>query len=404
MTQQELFAAALGLTHPWYVAKIEFLVKERRLDIYIDFERGGMFPCPVCNGMSKAYDTSDESWRHLNFFQHSAYLHARVPRVKCDGCDLIRKIEVPWARSGSGFTLLFEAFLMSLAEEMPVRAVADLVGEHDTRIWRIVRHYVGQAVKLQDVSSTRAVGVDETASRRGHKYVTFFFDLQEKRLIYATPGKDADTVTRFAQNLTSRGCNPSQVEQIACDMSPAFIKGIRKSLPKAEITFDRFHLTKIVNDAVDKVRREEAATKIELKKTRYLWLTNPKNLTPKQLRRLSSLSRQNLQTVRAYNIRLAFQDFFTQSDRATGESWLKSWYFWATHSRLQPVIDAAKTVKSHWAGVLNWFHSHITTGILEGFNSLLQAAKARARGYRSDENLIAMAYLIAGKLNFGLPT
>ena len=134
------------------------------------------------------------------------------------------------------------------------------------------------------------------------------------------------------------------------------------------------------------------------------WLTNPKNLTRTQLRRLTSLSRQNLQTVRAYNIRLAFQDFFTQPDRSAGESWLKSWYFWATHSRLQPIVEAAKTVKSHWTGVLSWFHSHITTGILEGFNSLLQAAKARARGYRSDENLIAMAYLIAGKLNFGLPT
>lgn len=404
MTQQELFAAALGLAQPWSVTKIEFSVKERRLDIHIDFERGGIFPCPVCKEMSKAYDTTEESWRHLNFFQHAAYLHARVPRVNCDSCHLVRKIEVPWARSGSGFTLLFEAFLMSLAEEMPVRAVADLVGEHDTLIWRIVRHYVGQAVKRQDVSSTRVVGVDETASRRGHKYVTFFFDLQEKRLIYATPGKDADTVARFAQNLNSRGCSPSQVAQIACDMSPAFIKGIRKSLPKAEITFDRFHLTKIVNDAVDKVRREETATKSELKKTRYLWLTNPKNLTRTQLRRLTSLSRQNLQTVRAYNIRLAFQDFFTQPDRSAGESWLKSWYFWATHSRLQPIVEAAKTVKSHWTGVLNWFHSHITTGILEGFNSLLQAAKARARGYRSDENLIAMAYLIAGKLNFGLPT
>ncbi len=404
MTQQELFAAALGLAQPWSVTKIEFSVKERRLDIHIDFERGGMFPCPVCKQMCKAYDTTEESWRHLNFFQHAAYLHARVPRVDCESCHLIRKIEVPWARSGSGFTLLFEAFLMSLAEEMPVRAVADLVGEHDTLLWRIVRHYVGQAVKRQNVSSTRVVGVDETASRRGHKYVTFFFDLQEKRLIYATPGKDADTVARFAQNLDSRGCCPSQVAQIACDMSPAFIKGIRKSLPKAEITFDRFHLTKIVNDAVDKVRREETATKSELKKTRYIWLTNPKNLTRTQLRRLTSLSRQNLQTVRAYNIRLAFQDFFTQPDRPAGDSWLKSWYFWATHSRLQPIIEAAKTVKSHWNGVLSWFQSHITTGILEGFNSLLQAAKARARGYRSDENLIAMAYLIAGKLNFGLPT
>jgi transposase len=404
MTQQELFAAALGLTSPWFVEKIVFSATDKRLDIYIDFERGGVFPCPLCKEMCKAYDTADESWRHLNFFQHSAYLHARVPRVDCGDCHLVRKVDVPWARSGSGFTLLFEAFMMSLAQEMPVKAIADIVGEHDTMIWRIVRHYVARAVSQQDLSQMTVVGVDETASRRGHKYITLFFDLPQKRLAFATSGKDSVTVAQFANALKAQGGDPSQVTQIACDMSPAFIKGIHKSLPKAEITFDRFHLTKIVNEAVDQVRREEVVSNESLKKSRYLWITNPANLTRKQRQILNSLSCQHLKTARAYHIRLAFQDFFNKPDRASGEETLKAWYFWATHSRLQPIIDAAKTIKDHWDGVLNWFTNRINTGLLEGFNSLIQAAKSRARGYRSDENLIAMAYLIAGRLDFGLPT
>jgi len=404
MTQQELFAAALGLVAPWKVARVEFSATEKRLDIHLNFEPGSLFPCPNCQSLSKAYDTSEDCWRHLNFFQHAAFLHARVPRCDCKSCNTIRKVEVPWARPGSGFTLLFEAFVMALGQEMPVSAVAKQIGEHDTRIWRVLRHYVRQAVKSRRLDDVKTIGVDETASRRGHRYVTLFFDLDKKRLVFATTGKDATTVNRFVNHLNAQGGTPQQVRRVACDMSGAFIKGIQGQLPNAEITFDRFHLTKIVNDAVDQVRREEVATNVILKKTRFLWLTNPTNLTRSQKRQLFSLSARNLKTVRAYNIRLAFQEFFDKPNLAAGEWFLKQWYWWATHSRLAPIIRAAKTIKNHWDGVLNWFSSRITTGLLEGFNSLIQAAKARARGYRSDENLIAMAYLIAGRLNFGLPT
>ena len=161
---------------------------------------------------------------------------------------------------------------------------------------------------------------------------------------------------------------------------------------------------KIMNEAVDEVRRQEAKNTDALKKTRYLWLKNPINLSADQRRKMESLTGRNLRTSRAYQIRLTLQEFFEQPNRKAGEVFLKRWYFWATHSRLEPVIRAAKTIKRHWQGILNWFDSKITTGILEGFNSLIQAAKARARGYRTNRNLIIMAYLIAGKLNYDLPT
>jgi transposase len=187
-------------------------------------------------------------------------------------------------------------------------------------------------------------------------------------------------------------------------MWPAYIKGVNASFPNAEITFDRFHIMKIMNQAVDEVRRQEAKTTDVLKKTRYLWLKNPNNLTGKQRRKMDSLTDHNLKTARAYQIRLTLQELFEQPDRKTGEAFLKCWYFWATHSRLEPIIQAAKTIKRHWEGVLNWFDSMITIGLLEGFNSLIQAAKARARGYRTNRNLITMAYLIAGQLKYNLPT
>jgi len=403
MEQTQLFAAALGLTAPWYVKNIQFSVAEKRLDLYLDFPRGSAFACPVCGTPSTAYDTRDETWRHLDFFQHAAYLTARVPRVDCAGCGVI-KISVPWARPDSGFTLLFEALLMQLLREMPVLAVARLVGEHDTRLWRVLHHYVASARAHADHQQVRRVGVDETAARRGHDYISLFVDLDEARLLFATPGKDSATVAAFAIDLAQHGGAAHRVGEVACDMSPAFTSGIEASLPQAAITYDRFHVMALMGAAVDEVRREEGRTQHSLKGTRYLWLTNAEHLRPKQQEQLTALRQQQLKTGRAYALRLGLQGLYAQPDRAGGADYLKRWYFWATHSRLEPVQKVARTIKAHWDGVLNWFESQATTGLLEGINSLVQAAKARARGYRSTRNLIAMAYLLAGKLHFELPT
>jgi transposase len=316
----------------------------------------------------------------------------------------VKQVDVPWARSGSGFTLLFEALVMTLAREMPVAAVASVIGEHDTRVWRIIHHYVDKAREESDFSEVKKVAVDETASRRGHNYISLYFDVEAKKLLLGVEGRDQKTVEAFSEDLRRHGGDPDSIEQICCDMSPAYIAGINAHLPNAETTFDRFHIMKIMNDAVDRVRREEARETDLLKRTRYYWLKNPENLTAAQRRKIASLTKHNLKTSRAYQIRLTLREFFEQPNRAAGEDFLKRWYFWATHSRLQPVIEAARTIKRHWEGVLNWFDSRLTTGLLEGFNSLIQAAKARARGYRTNRNLITMAYLIGGKLNYALPT
>jgi transposase len=188
------------------------------------------------------------------------------------------------------------------------------------------------------------------------------------------------------------------------DMSPSFISGIQEYLPNADITFDKFHIVKIINEGVDTVRREEVANNEVLKKTRYIWLKNENNLTEKQKVTIEDISKLNLKTSRAYQIRLNFQELFAQPDRSSGEAFLNKWYYWATHSQLQPMVKAAKTIKAHWDGVLNWFDSQLTSGFIEGMNGLIQAAKSKARGYRSDKNFIAIAYLLGAKLEFNLPT
>ena len=404
MRDTTLMQLALGLTPPWTVTRSDFDPEAKRLDIHIDFPAGSRFTCPACGAANcPAHDTEEMTWRHLNFFQHKAYLTARVPRVRCDQCGNTRKVPVPWARPDSGFTLLFEATVMAMVAAMPVKAVARLVGEHDTRLWRVIHHYVEQARARVDASDVTRLAIDETAARRGHDYVTLFVDVDRARVLFVTEGKDAATIAAFADDLAAHGGNAGTIGEVCIDMSPGFIKGVGDSLPNASITFDKFHAVKIVNEAVDQVRRAEQKRQFVLRGTRYLWLRNPDNLSERQQATLEELPKRHLKTARAYQIRLAFQEFYDQPSPEEGVAFLKKWYFWATHSRLEPIIDAAHTIKRHWDGILRWFDSKIANGLIEGINSLIQAAKAKARGYRSTRNLKAIIYLLAGKLDMQMP-
>ena len=266
MRDTTLLQQALGLTPPWTVTRSDFKPEAHRLDIEIDFPSGSRFACPTCGAADcPANDTERLSWRHLNFFQHQAYLNARVPRVRCDKCG-IKRVSVPWARPGSGFTLLFEALLMTMISAMPVKAVARIIGEHDTRLWRVVHHYVDQARARTDASGVTEVAIDETAAGRGQDYITLFVDIKKARVLFATEGNDAKTVATFAEDFAAHGGDPAAISDVCIDMSAAFIKGVADNLSNAAITFDKFHAVKIVNDAVDQVRREEQSSRPELKK------------------------------------------------------------------------------------------------------------------------------------------
>jgi transposase len=405
MRDIDLFQLALGLVPPWMVADAKFDADNKRLDIEIDFKTGGRFACPECGKAGcPVHDTVKKSWRHLNFFQHQAFLHARVPRIDCPDHG-VRLVTVPWARPGSGFTLLFEAFVMTLVKGMPVAAAARLVDEHDTRLWRVVQHYVDDAVARMDLADLRRVAIDETSAKRGKdNFISLFVDIDSRKVVYVTEGKDADTVARFADHVDDHNSDASRIKQVCIDMSGAYIKGVTENLTEAEITFDKFHAVKLVNDAVDQVRRAESRERPELKHSRYLWLKNERRLSVEQLTALAELTQMHLKTARAYRLRLAFQDMYDAPSLDWGELIFDRWYGWAIRSRLEPMKKVARTLKQHREGVLRWFDTKIANGLIEAINSLVQAAKAKARGYRSLRNLIAITYLIAGKIDLKLAT
>jgi len=255
-----------------------------------------------------------------------------------------------------------------------------------------------------DLTDLRRVAIDGTAAQRGHNYITLFSAIDASKVVYVAEGRGAETVARFADHVDDHNWDASRIRQVCIDMSPAYIRGVTDNLTEAEITFDKFHAVKLVNNAVDKVRRAESKGRPELKRSRYLWLRNEPSLSAENRAQLATLTRLHLKTARAYRIRLAFQEVYNQPNWDWGARFLERWYSWAIRSRLQPMKEAARTIKKHRDGILAWFDSRIANGLIESINSLVQAAKAKARGYRSLRNLTAITYLIAGKIDLRLPT
>ncbi len=399
------------------------------MDVYIDFKKGSTFSYEyveyktetkkeTINGEEKeveskieitrenfnnlkSYDTTKKTWRHLNFFEHECYLHARVPRVRLPN-GKTKLIKTPWEGLSNGFTLLFEALLLQLCQAMPVNKVAALTKTSDDKLWSMCERYIDNTREYENFEDIDAIGMDETSRAKGHEYITLFVDLKKRRTMFITEGKDNTTVKRFKDDFKEHNGDINKIKNVSCDMSPAFIKGVKENLPNAEITFDKFHILKIINEAVNSVRKQEVATNNILKGTKYIWLKNYNNLTQKQKEQLESLtmSNMNIKTIRAYNIRQSFQDIYQATTQEEFITYLNKWYYWATHSRLEPMVKAAKTVKRHWDGIVKWYESKINNGILEGLNSVIQAAKSKARGYKTFKNYKIIVYLLTGKLDF----
>jgi transposase len=416
----KLFEAALGLTPPWKIEGVTFDPKAEgggAVEIRLTFPRGSRFPCPECQALCPAHDTHEQRWRHLNFFQYRAFLVAPIPRTSCKEHGVRTFVGVSWAREGSGFTLLFEALVMLVAREMPVAAIARMTGEHDTRLWRLIDAHVEEARSRVDMSPVRELVVDETSQTKGHDYVTIFAEpgQEESRALFVADGRSHDTFEAFVADLRAHGGDPARITDVCMDMSAAFQKGAAEHLPKAAVTFDRFHVMKLVGDAVDRVRRIERADQPSLRGARYAFLKNPRNLSGSQFETLLRLSELNLKTTKAYHMRLNLQEVWRQPSVRVAGRLLREWCGWVRRaarapkgqkktSGLEPMAHAAATIRSQIRGILNYFRRRLTSAVIEGINSMAQAARARARGYRNSETFKTMIYLISGRLQFNLPS
>lgn len=405
MNSERLFELALGLAPPWYIERLELsqnASSQKQLDLYLTFPRGAKFKDEA--GVECAvYDTLERTWQHLDFFQHPCFLHARVPRITTS-TGQVQQVPVAWAREGSGFTLLFEAFAMCLIEnEMPVNKAAKVLDVYPKRLWTIFNYWIAIAVEQDDQTQVTSLGIDETANKKGHDYVTLAADLDERRVLFATPGKDETTIARLREHLQSKGVPPEQITHVSIDMSPAFIAGVTHNFANAHIVFDRFHIVKLLNEAMDEVRKAERQEHQALKGHKYTFLKNAEKLSAKQQAALAELITLYPTLGKAYRFKELFHDFWDFNDKEQGLAFLSCWCTEVEASGIAAFKKFVKTLKSHWSGIVNYLEAKIANGILEGINSKIQLAKRRARGYRNLENFINMIYFIAGKLKFNYP-
>ena len=412
---ETLFTSALGLQPPWVVEDVKLNTANRRIDFEIGCQAKAL-ACPACGvNTQPVHDRLRRSWRHLDFFQFEAWLHCEVPRVACGGCSKITQVTVPWARPGSGFTAAFEALALTLCRDLPVRQAAALLRCADKQLWRRIEFYVEQARALEDFAGVELVGVDETSLRRGQHYITVVHDLDAKRLLFATEGRDHQTVVEFARDLKAHGGDPAEVRHVCMDMSAAYAKGVAMALPEAQISYDRFHVVSMAIEAMDEVRRAEmtedaqavrAALGGDDRKTlkQLLWgmRRNPSDWSRHQISAMHWLQRSTLKSARAWRLKMALREVYARarshnSIEQAGTD-LSAWLSWARRCRLAPLKKLATTLKERFAAVVRGMVDHRSNAFVEAMNGLLQQAKRTARGFRTSRNFIAIAYLRMSKL------
>ena len=412
---EALFTSALGLQPPWAVEDVKLDVAGKRIDFEVSCQ-GALLSCPACGAPSqRVHDRLRRSWRHLDFFQYEAWLHAEVPRVACGACGKTTQLGVPWARPGSGFTAAFEALALALCRELPVRQAAALLRCRDKQLWRRIEFYVEQARALESFEGVEIVGVDETSLRRGQDYITVVHDLDEKRLLFAAEGREHQTVVEFAEDLEAHGGDPAAVKHVCMDMSAAYAKGVAMALPNAQISYDRFHMIAMAIQAMDEVRREELKAEPEQvavalsgadPKTRrnLLWgmRKNPSGWSVAQTTAMHWLQRSALKSARAWRLRMALREVYARARQHNSAeqaaSDLMAWTSWARRCRLEPFKKLAATIKERFDAVVRGMLDHRSNAFVESMNGQLQQAKRAARGYRTAKNFIAIAYLRLSRL------
>lgn len=391
MRDTELYQTLLGLRAPWEVAAVPITQASTdrplgEIAVTVRWQPDSPLVCPSCGSATPGYDSRPRRWRHLNTMQWKTFIAADVPRVNCPTCG-VKQVRVAWAQDRSRFTELFEVFAIQVLKAVRSKVQAQwLTALSWDPVDRIMGRAVARGLNRRSLEGLTYVGLDEKSFGKGHDYVSVLHDLAGRRVLEVVPKRTreaADTLWAAIPEAQRPG-----IAAVTLDMWENYLEATRAAVPQASIVHDKFHCAKELNKAVDLVRRKEhrllkAQGEETLTKTKYLWLKNPKNWTERQREGFQSLRIDTLKVGRAWSIKEAFSGFWYYRYAGPAKKFFDRWYFWATHSRLPPVIAAAKTLKRHLPGLLAYTKHRITNASAEGTNGKIQLLKANARGYRN---------------------
>lgn len=391
MRDTELYQHLLGLSAPWTVSRVALDAAAGRVEVWAEHDKKARFTCPECSKQCGLYDHDEERvWRHLDSCQFQTFLHARIPRVRCDEHG-IKQVRVPWAEPKSRFTMMFERLAIDVMLNMDIKNAARILSLSWDEAHHIQQRAVARGLARREASPPRVLGVDEKAFAKRHQYGTLLVDLERGCVLEVAKDRRIESLLACFDALGDGALE--NVEAVAMDMWEPFIQATRSALPNADtkIVFDRFHIAQHLGRAVDIVRRAENRKLVDQGDTRlvgskHLWLFNEHNVPEHRHADFAKLKNARLKTARAWAMKEAFRDFWDLHSEQEGRLFFQHWLRWTSRSGLVPLKKTARMIERHLTNVLTYFAHRITNAASEGINAGVQLLSSRARGFRSFAN------------------
>jgi transposase len=404
MDDKKLYSKILGIRDPWFISNIEFNEELERIDIYVNHHNPIVVACPVCGKSYSPYDHSPERiFQHLNTCQCATYIHVRLPRVNCPNHG-IRQIISEFGESGSDKTYAYESYLIDLAQECSIQAVSRLTSVSWDRLWNVVDRAVDRGFSRKTHRIPEHLGVDEKSFAKGHKYETLVYDNDRGTVEYVADNRSQQSLEEYYRQFTVD--EKQKVKSITMDMWDPYIGATRAHISDAQdkIVFDRFHVMKILNEAVDKVRKEEhnqlREQKIDiLKGSRYLWLWSRENIPQWRLAEFKELQKLDLKICRAWAIKENLRHYWDYSSEIWADKYFDNWYKWATRCKLEPIVKAAKSIKRHYRNISTYIRHRVTNALGESINGKIEKVKRFACGFRNRDHYKRAIYFHCGGLD-----
>lgn len=405
MRDTELYRQILGLEKPWSVSRVELNVGTEHVDVWVEHEAAVRWPCPECGGELAVRDHAEERvWRHLDTCQFKTMLHARVPRVDCPEHGVLQ-VKVAWAEARGRFTLLMERFIIDVLQQCAnVTAAQRIMRISWDEAWGVMDRAVSRGLRRKKARVIPHLGVDEKAFRKGYQYMTVVCDLERSTVEHIGEDRKVESLVAFYDQLTPR--QRDGIEAVAMDMWAPYVEATVRCVPDArrKIVFDRFHIVSHMGEAIDTVRRQEHRALMSegdetLKGTKHLWLYKEENVPEPKRSWFDRLRGLHLKVGRAWAIGDSLRCLWTYLREGQARRFFTRWYYWATHSRLKPVVRVAQMLRRHIDNIVTYCRHPITNGVAEGLNSKIMTIKRRACGFRNKHHFKTAVYFYCGGLS-----
>ena len=402
MDECQLYSTLLELKLPWKVERVSLDSVKKTVEIFIAHEKGSKLLCPVCRKECMVYDHLRERvWRDLDSIEFMTFIHASPPRISCPEHGIIEAF-MPWTEKRSRFTVRFETRSIRMLQNIDIYNFTDIMKLSWKQAWNILDRAVKRGRERKRGHST-IIGIDEKSYRKGHKYVTLVYDMTNNGVEYISYDRKKKSLDEYYNTLSNEQL--SSITAVSMDMWDPFMSSTMEHVPDAgrKIVFDRFHVMKHVNEAVDTTRKKENRQILkngntDLKGTRYIWLYASENLPDKYREKYEELKKSDLMTGKAYPMKENIRELWNAPSRDDAMKYWNSWYSWVIHSSIEAMKDVARMMRVHLEKIMNYFVHKITNARAEGINSKISLIEKMAYGFRNREHLKTAIYFRCGNL------